>query len=162
MSTTSDNTLIYTCALPVDCATISTAQQKKISFCTRRVFTNKRVAAGMKVVALLARQHTDRVHAAVPPGTPVSLSATFLYAYPKGTPRKRLIDGAPMPTGADLDNRFKAVGDALTNAGWWPDDRLITSLTLRKRRTTGAPRIVLSVSADYAEPPSSLFPKEGS
>lgn len=136
--------------LPVGPGTLSTAQQKKISFRTRRVFTNKRVAAGMKVIKLLARQYTSRVTAAVPHGSPVRLEATFLYPYPKGTPRKRLIDGAPMPKGADLDNRFKAVGDALTDAGWWADDRAITTLVLRKRRTTGVPRMEFAVSHDLS------------
>ena len=147
------NTTSYSCTLPVDCSTISTAQQKKISFRTRRVFTNKRVAAGIRVISLLARQHTSRVLAAVPFGSPVCLSATYYYAYPKGTPKKRLVDGAPMPSGADLDNRNKAVMDALTQAGWWPDDRYVTTLVLRKRRTTGSPRIKLQVTTDLPEIP---------
>lgn len=134
--------------LLVDVSRLSTAQQKKISFKTRRVFTNKRVAAGMKVIELLARRHTPRILRTVPPGSPVAVDATFLYAYPKGTPKRRLVNRAPMPTGADLDNRWKAVGDALTKAGWWADDRAITTLVLRKRRTTGTPRIELAVSPD--------------
>lgn len=138
----------YSCAFDIDPAAISTAQQKKISFRTRRVFTNKKVAAGMRAVALLARTHTSRVLAAVPFGSPVRLSATYLYAYPKGTAKKRLVDNAPMPQGADLDNRNKAVMDALTSAGWWPDDRYVTALDLRKRRTTGRPRIEIAVSQD--------------
>ena len=129
-------------------ATISTAQQKKISFKTRRVFTNKRVAAGMKVISLLARQHTARMTTACPHGTPITVEATFYYAYPKGTAKYRLVDDIPMPTGADLDNRWKAVGDALTQAGWWADDRAITTLVLRKRRTTGTPRMEFCVTRD--------------
>lgn len=154
------NTTSYSCTLPVNPADISTAQQKKISFRTRRVFTNKKVAAGIKVISLLARQHTSRVLAAVPLGSPVALAATYYYAYPKGTPRKNLVDGAPMPSGADLDNRNKAVMDALTQAGWWPDDRYVTTLVLRKRRTTSSPRIELSVSADARpeSPQETLLP----
>ena len=139
---------VVTVILPTNPQLLSTAQQKKISFKTHRVFTNKRVAAGMKIVRLLAQQHTSRVVAAVPHGTPVALFATFYYAYPKGTPKKHLVDEYPMPSGADLDNRFKSVGDALTQAGWWADDRAITTLVLKKRRTTKSPRIELSVTQD--------------
>lgn len=138
----------YSCTFDIDPAAISTAQQKKISFRTRRIFTNKKVAAGMRAVKLLALPHARAVQSIVPDGTPVSLSVTFFYAYPKGTPKKRLVDNAPMPQGADLDNRFKSFGDALTSAGWWTDDRVISALILRKRRTTGAPRIDLIVSPD--------------
>ena len=134
--------------LPVNCALISTAQQKKVSFKTRRIFTNKRVAAGMRVIELLARPHSARIIRAFPHGTPVSVEATFLYEYPKGTPQKRLLDRTPLPQGADLDNRWKAVGDALTAAGWWQDDRNITTLILRKRRTTTTPRIEITIAAD--------------
>lgn len=149
----SGNTDAYQCVLPIDPATLSTAQQKKISFRSRRVFTNKRVAAGMKVIRRLAEQHTSRVLAAAPFGSSVAFSATYHYSYPKNTPRKRLVDGAPMPVGADLDNRNKAVMDALTQAGWWPDDRYVTDLHLRKRRTTGSPRIEISVAIDPSPPP---------
>ena len=138
----------FSCILPIDPASISTAQQKKVSFRTRRIFTNKKVLAGMEAVSRLASRHTAAVLVAAPFGSPVALSATYHYAYPKGTPRKRLADGAPMPVGADLDNRNKAVMDALTTAGWWPDDRYVTDLHLRKRRTTGSPRIELSVRED--------------
>jgi Holliday junction resolvase RusA-like endonuclease len=118
------------------------------------VFTNSKVAKGMRAVAAVARLHTARVLAAAPFGSAVALSATYLYAYPKGTPKKHLVDNRPMPSGADLDNRDKAVMDALTQAGWWPDDRYVTDLHLRKRRTTGLPRIVLAVSVDPEPPPA--------
>ena len=54
-----------------------------------------------------------------------------------------------MPEKWDLDNKWKAVGDALTIAGWWPDDRYITSLHLRKRRVASAVgSILIEVSKD--------------
>jgi len=134
--------------LPCNPAYLSTAQQKRISFKTRRVFTNKRVAAGMKTVRLLAQQHTSRVVAAVPHGTPALLLAVFYYAYPKGTPKKDLIDDAPMPSGADNDNRMKAPQDALVEAGWFANDKHITTTVITKRRTTGNPRIVFLVVKD--------------
>ena len=139
-----------TVTLPIDPAALSTAQQKKVSFKSRRIFTNPRVAAGMKAVRLLALPHRAAVCSEVPHGSPVRVEADFLYAYPKGTPAAHRIDRAPLPHGADLDNRFKAVGDALTKAGWWEDDRAITTLVLRKMRTTSSPRIILRVSADTA------------
>lgn len=119
-----------------------------MSFSQRRIFTNKRVASGMKVIELLARPFKGAVAKAVPPGAPVFLYAEFLHAYPKGTPKRDLIENAPMPQGADNDNRIKAPQDALVKAGWMPDDRLITTTVITKRRTLGEPRIVFTVAAD--------------
>lgn len=134
--------------LRVNADDICTSQQKRIDFARRRVFPNPKVIKGMKDILAKARPHTSLVLAAVPYGSPVAVDATFFVQYPKGTPKRHLADNVPMPEKWDLDNKWKSVGDALTLAGWWPDDRFITSLLLRKRRTVGEPRIVISTSED--------------
>ena len=143
---TAENTAVVT--LRVNADDLCTSQQKRIDFARRRVFPNPKVLKGMKLVLAKAKPYAPLVVAAVPHGSPVAVDALFFVPYPKGTPRRRLVDGVPMPEKWDLDNKWKSVGDALTLAGWWPDDRFITSLRLRKRRTVGSPRIVLAVSRD--------------
>ena len=134
--------------LRVNADDLCTSQQKRIDFARRRVFPNPKVLKGMKLVLAKAKPYAPLVAAAVPHGSPVAVDALFFVPYPKGTPRRRLVDGVPMPEKWDLDNKWKSVGDALTLAGWWPDDRFITSLRLRKRRTVGPPLIILAVSRD--------------
>lgn len=134
--------------LPIDPSTLSTAQQKKVSFRTRRIFTNKRVASGMKAVEILARPFKGAVESVVPHRTPAFLYVAFYHAYPKGTPKRELVPNAPMPCGADNDNRIKAPQDALVNAGWFADDSHITTTLITKRRTLDRPRIVITVAPD--------------
>lgn len=135
--------------LPIDPATLSTAQQKKVSFRARRIFTNKRVAAGIRTIELLARPFKGSVAHAVPHGEPAFLYVAFYHTYPKGTPAKRAVPDAPMPSGADNDNRLKAPQDALVKAGWFADDRHITTTLITKRRTTDRPHIVFIVARDF-------------
>ena len=142
-------------SLPVDPATIGTAQQKQFDPRTRRFFTPKRVAAGMRVIAMLARAESRKVGSRVPPwNVPVSLSLDFFYAVPKSRRRK---DPGRMPRegepctarwAGDCDNRAKAVVDALTDAGLWPDDQFVTSLHAAKRWTLATPRIEVAVRID--------------
>ena len=56
----------------------------------------------------------------------------------------------------DCDNKYKAIGDAFTNAGWWPDDRFVTSLKIEKRRTIAMPRIEIIIEPDTLREPSLL------
>lgn len=135
--------------LPVNADDLCTSQQKRIDFMRRRVFPNPKVLRGMRCVQALARPHTPRILAIAPLGSPVAVDATFLVPYPKGTPKSRRLNNSPMPEKWDLDNKWKAVGDALTIAGWWLDDRYITSLHLRKRRVASAVgSILIEVSKD--------------
>lgn len=133
---------------PIDPAKLSTAQQKKFSWSQRRVFPNAKVARGKKAITALALPAAAEVQAIVPRGTPVRMTMTFYFGYPKGTAKKRLVDDVPQPQHGDADNRGKAPVDALTAAGWWPDDRFVTAMTFRKRLTTGHPRIVVDVEPD--------------
>ena len=139
---------VAVCRIELDPATLSTSQQKMIDFRRHRVFQNKKVLAGMRAVSLIARTMTSRIHEVVPFRKAVTVDAEFYYSYPKGTPKKDLIEKFPMPSGADCENRWKSVGDALTQAEWWEDDRLITHLGIDKFRTIYEPRIVIRVSRD--------------
>lgn len=148
ITTDTNGRKIAVCRIEIDPSTLSTAQQKQIDFRTRRVFTNKKVIRGMKIVTFIGKAMTHRIREVLPFGKAVTVDAEFYYAYPKGTPKKDLIEKFPMPSGADCDNRWKSVGDALTQAGWWDDDRLITHLGIDKFRTIHEPRIVITVSRD--------------
>ena len=144
----SDGRVEVEVTIPLDPANLSTAQQKLISWKQHRVFTNAKVSRGMRNTTLLARPFRRIITDVVPWGTPVHLTMTFYFAYPKNTPKKILIDDAPQPQRGDCDNRAKAEIDALTHAGWWEDDRYCTTEVLRKRLTTGEPRIVIKVKRD--------------
>ena len=127
---------------------LATSQQKKVSFRQRRIYTDSRVLRGMKLVEKAARPHRDEVLKVCPLGTDVSLKVVFLCEFPKGTPKSMRIDRSVMTGRFDCDNKYKSVGDALTNAGFWTDDRYVTALSIEKRRTTGTPRIEIVVEPD--------------
>lgn len=141
-----DGRPVFRLTLPIDPSKISTAQQKKFDPRFRRFFKNKKVEQGMKLITLLTRPYASKVQSILQDAQGIELGMAFLYAYPKGTPKGKLIDLAPMPVGADGDNRAKAPIDALALAGWWEDDRLITRHVLAKLRTTSEPRIEIAVS----------------
>lgn len=134
--------------LDVDPSTFSTAQQKGFDRRSGRFFTKKKVAATKRVVALLASPHRRDVLAAIPPGSGIRLQIAYLFAWPKATPKRDLVDGKPMTVGADCDNIHKAVQDALGDAGWWGDDREVSTIVVSKRRTTGRPRVLIAVEPD--------------
>lgn len=155
--TEEDGRQICRVILPVDPSTISTAQQKKFDPRSRRFFTNSKVAKGKKIISLLARTCAAKVRSVISDTEPVELRMAFLYSYPKGTPKKNCIHLAPMPSGADCDNRAKAPIDALGEAGWWEDDRIITLAMLAKARTTQNPCIVILVSKAQKKDINSLY-----
>ena len=133
---------------------LSTGQQKKMNFVTKTIFTDSRVENGMRLVEMAAKPHTEEIHRVCPPGTRIALTVTFLCPYPAGTPEEERIERGLMGEGFDCDNKYKAIGDAFTNAGWWPDDRFVTSLMIEKRRTTATPRIEIIIEPDVIREPS--------
>lgn len=139
----------------VDPATLSMAQRKLYSARGGRIrtFANPKVVRGMRIVGFLARNAVRKLGVALPPpGSPVRLEATYHYAVPKSWPRAEAAraDGTPCVSHAmgDADNRHKAVQDALAAAGLFPDDVFVSDLRIRKRWTTGLPRIHVRVEAD--------------
>lgn len=148
--------------LPLDPSLIGTAQQKKVSFRCRRIFTDPKVERTEKNVAILARVHRAAVRSVIGPTDHIRLEAVYRYNYPKGTPKCRMIDGATKGNGADADNIHKAVQDALgplrnrktgtcRGACLWEDDRLISTLVVKKRYTLKQPCIDISVSKDEGD-----------
>ena len=142
--------------LPIDPATLSTAQQKVMNFTTKRIITNPRVAKAMRVVSAFAKPYASDVRRAIDGSHGYRLSVCFSFAYPKSmlntrAKRAAAIDGAPVLSAryGDLDNRAKAFIDALVKAGWMDDDHLIAEMWLRKEYTLRTPCIcVLIAPAD--------------
>lgn len=127
--------------------TIPTAQQKgafvgkhdgRVHF-----FTKSKVAKAEKAlqVALNPYAHMSRSWGQVP----IALTFDFLFPYTSGTPKKHLHKIGPMLQKPDCDNICKGFADALTRSGFWEDDSLINTLTIRKRRTTETPCIKITI-----------------
>lgn len=143
--------------LLIDPARLSTAQQKLISFRQRRVFTNPRVAAGMRLVEAAARpfaKQAQDIERNAPYGA-VALSVAFYFRFPKtGTKAQKAARRGGLPVVSakwgDLDNRAKSFIDALVKARWFTDDHIITTLLLRKRYTLSQPRAEVEVLPDIS------------
>lgn len=78
-------------------------------------------------------------------GVPLSLSATFFLARPKGAP-KRVVLPTKRP---DLDNYAKTLLDALQSYVF-PDDAQLTTIKIRKRFGE-PPRIELTIAEEEVE-----------
>lgn len=137
--------------LDVDPATIGTAQQKRFDPRSKRFFTDRRVARGMRVMSALAKSALSRAgRGAVPrDGETVSLRLDLWYGVPKSR-RRELVEGGACSAmwAGDCDNRAKSIIDSLTAAGFWPDDRYVSRLEVTKRWTHRAPGIVVTVGHD--------------
>lgn len=157
------------CVLHIDPSTLSSAQLKVMNFRLKRIITNPKVARGMKRVeaafapyAKLARA----VQESAPFGA-VALGVKYYFPFPKGGTKKEKaarFGGQPVVSAlyGDLDNRNKAVQDALVKCGAFSDDRYITTLLLRKRYTLSEPRIEIVVTPDlggYDREPLALAEK---
>lgn len=152
--------------IPIDPADIPTAQEKGV----RIVKVNGKhipmfykasalVKFEKRLSAFLAPAMADPKNR-IPDNTPVYLHITYLFGYPKSTPKSARRDLAPMTQRPDGDNLSKAVidqlGDRFTKdkrtrkwvrirKGFFADDAAITPLVISKFRTTGNPRIVIVV-----------------
>ena len=94
----------------------------------------------------------------IPDGVAIYCHITFLFPYPNGVPKSRRVDMAPMTQRPDGDNLAKAVIDCLgdrfkkqgnswilAHEGVFRDDSAITLYVISKFRTTGTPRICVTV-----------------
>ena len=148
--------------LPIDPAEIPTAQEKGV-----RVVKGIPMFYKKKPLVVFEKRLQDLLKPAqsvhenrIPDGTPVYLHITYLFGYPKSTPKSRRIDLAPMTQRPDGDNLSKAVIDSLGDKftkdkltkkwvilrrGFFADDSAITPLVISKFRTTGQPRIVIVI-----------------
>tara|TARA_R110002012_G_scaffold303227_1_gene504896 strand:+ start:990 stop:1394 length:405 start_codon:yes stop_codon:yes gene_type:complete len=71
----------------------------------------------------------------IPHGDYHTLKARFLFPYPKKTPKKKLIDFAPLRKKCDLDNVVKGLMDALEKTNVINNDRQISTLFIEKKYT---------------------------
>lgn len=132
--------------LAINPATIPTAQGKgafvdkggHVHFFTKPA---QRKAEKAFEVALSPYAHLSRSWGEVP----VEVQLDLYFEYPSGTPKKNLHKIGPHTQRPDGDNCAKGELDAMTKAGYWPDDSFINTLVIRKRRTTGPACIVIKI-----------------
>ena len=124
---------------------IPTAQEKKIGKIGDKpiLYKEAKVKKAEKTITLAMEPYAH--HFKGWSGHPRGVYIDFLYEYPKGTPKKDLIDYLYSTQKNDLDNSNKGFQDALTKAGFWQDDNEIAELHLRKFRTITEPRIILTI-----------------
>lgn len=92
----------------------------------------------------------------IPDGQAVYLHITYLFPYPKSTPKSQLVDMIPMVQQPDGDNLSKAIIDCLgdeykrvggkkvlVRKGFFANDSAITPLIISKFRTTGEPKVII-------------------
>ena len=120
-----------------------------------RAFVNKRTGkahvTGSKTNKEWRSTVLKTVKAHLPPGhTPygelIVMDVRFYFAYPKSMPKwKREI--TTKMNGSDLDKLVRSIGDALTDAGVYEDDRQIQRITASKWYTDDEPRAEVTVRA---------------
>lgn len=133
--------------LNVNPADLPTAQQKgvriiKVHGRMMPMFYEKK---NVKDAHILLKYSMERYKPKEPMHGPVTLSVEYLFPYPKGTPKYRQIEGAPMVQRPDVDNIQKLLQDVMTEMGFWDDDSQIWKLTLIKKRTIIEPMIKVSI-----------------
>ncbi len=77
----------------------------------------------------------------ITPGDYSKLELIAYFPYSKSTPKKKLIDNAPMRKTPDYDNTAKTITDCLEKLGIISNDSIISDALIRKRYTTGSGRI---------------------
>lgn len=133
--------------LPVNPADLPTAQQKgiriiKVHGRQMPMFYEKK---NIKDARRLLKFSMSAFVPKVPFSGPVFLSVKYSFSYPKGTPRIRMTEGAPMVQRPDVDNIQKLVQDVMTECGFWNDDSQIWKLTLVKERVVSDPKIQIAI-----------------
>lgn len=117
---------------------LSTAQQKgafvgkdgRVHF-----FTKAKIAKAEKTLRMALAPYAG--HTRKWGEVPIEVVFEYFFPYPSGTPKKHLHKIGPMNERPDASNITKGVCDAMTDAGFWPDDSFINTEISRKRRTTG-------------------------
>lgn len=145
----------------IDPATIPTAQQKGVRVVKGvPMFYKKKplIDFERRFTAVVDRARAENGNYRIQKYVPIFLHVAFLFGYPESTPKSRRIDWEPMPLRPDGENLEKAVTDCMgdrfrrVNGKWvmvhegiFPDDAAITPLVISKFRTTGRPRVLVSV-----------------
>lgn len=107
-------------------------------------FTKAKIAKAEKTLrnALSPHAHYSRGWGDVP----IEVVFDYFFPYPSGTPKKHQHRIGPMNERPDASNITKGVCDAMTEAGFWPDDSFINTETSRKRRTTGPSCVRITIT----------------
>lgn len=154
-----------TLKLAVDPKDITTAQQKGACVVKGQIhwFTKTAVRASNERIrrALLAAVEAaslplktigsfkgDRVvyHWTPNPEEPVAVTVDYCFAYPKGTPKRVLAEGARWHLKRpDGDNLTKSLLDMMTETGLLNDDSQVCDLRIRKLVTTGTPFVRVNI-----------------
>lgn len=146
--------------LDIDPAILSTAQQRICLFKQQRIIPNPKVARAMKIVRKHIDPFADKVRSMLDkelteadPHAGVRVRVIFRFAVPKSATKKEQAtwyEGMPVTSArwGDLDNRNKAMQDAIVQSGAIPDDHFITLLTLRKVYTFKQPKIDFVLGVD--------------
>lgn len=141
-----DGSTVYL-TLAVNPNMVPTAQQKGV-FVDKKghvhFFTKQKIAKAEKaLIQALAPHHS---HTAGWGDSPIGLQIQFRHEFPSSTSKKNLMTIAPHITRPDADNQAKLILDCLTQADFWKDDSLITSLHLYKYRSTLPPAIKITIT----------------
>ena len=127
-----DGSTVYL-TLAVNPNMVPTAQQKWV-FVDKKghvhFFTKQKIAKAEKaLIQALAPHHS---HTAGWGDAPIGLQIQFRHEFPSSTSKKNLMTIAPHITRPDADNQAKLILDCMTQADFWKDDSLTTSLHLYK------------------------------
>lgn len=124
---------------------IPTAQLKKIAMIGGhpRIYKQPKVQKAEKTIMLAMQPFACKFSGWGE--SPRNVIVDLCYEYPKGTPKKFLADYRYSVSKNDVDNSYKGLGDALTAAGFWEDDRLVADLRLRKFRVLTDPRVEITI-----------------
>ena len=157
--------------IPIDPSTIPTAQEKGVRILKVK---GKSVPMFYKAAALKAfeKQLSDYLtplypRLRIPEGKAAYVHITYLFPYPKSTPKRDRIDMARMIRRPDGDNLSKALIDNLcdlyrkdkTTKKWYvsqrrfiPDDGAVNPLVISKFRTTKEPKVVVTIRVQEDNP----------
>ena len=146
--------------IPIDPADIPTAQEKGVRV-VKGVPMFYKKAPLVKFESLLEKTLSPLYgKLRIPDGHPASVHITYLFGYPKSTPKRNLVDMARMTKRPDGDNLSKAIVDALGDKyardkatrrfyikrrGFFADDGQVNPLVISKFYTTGTPKVVITI-----------------
>ena len=157
--------------IPIDPSTIPTAQEKGVRILKVR---GKSIPMFYKEAAL--KKFEARLNAfltplyprlRIPEGKAAYVHVTYLFPYPKSTPKRDRIDMVRMVCRPDGDNLSKALIDNLCDLyrkdkatkkryvaqrRFIPDDGAVNPLVISKFRTTKEPKVVVTIRVQEDNP----------
>ena len=153
-------------SIPIDPATVPTAQQKgvrivhgKPMFYTRKPLRDFMAKVKKCVAAYITANANTGQIVRYADDTPLAVRIAFYFNYPKSTPKCRQHKISWKTTRPDVDNQEKAVMDCLADEsaiskhkrvvirrGFFADDSQVANHVIRKYYTTGNAGIVVTIA----------------